>query len=829
MAAWADYNQDSENNLNTDSNRSQSTKSTKNKFNSQKHVLANLAAETHSYLVILMDYDPNGGRLWTSTQIEGYMGILAQYWLEASRNNAIINSKVVDWVISSYNPDWAPPGNDWHLLLRDAMEKAQAADPTIDFTHFQHVMVWINYDWLGLATPAGAIADPNGQVTLSGILIGVDPDNPNPQDNEIWGRAAHLMGYTLGLPLSYSESENRLNHYITTSPYINSKMGNYSLMGQGWRWPSGLTIHAQIGAGWFDVTQLQEVIAQGGTFEGVVRPRYLDDSDFANPSSHVQQLKIKISEDVYIGVEVIAREDEDTLLPDRYDCEGVLIYDVSPGSDEEDLLVDNLASDTPADFLWDRGQIFSRTYSFGTLDYKIEIEIKNTLNDNSVNDATVIDGIVINVTNEIWAPDLKITPWGTEASWPHAGAAETPDIWVDSPTTPLGECLYHKSGDPADCVGNGDPPLVNQENRLYARIHNVGNRVATGVTVRFYSAGLTSGVSGWTPVYPESSIVIDSLGADETREVFVTWIPTPDIEAGLYGYISYHGCVKVEIDPDSGEINTANNRAQENIGKVEVKSQNGGGELLSAIKIGNSPTFGQVNMSYFIGNPFETLMSLYIGPVKEIPGWQLEIVGAGQFHILKTGEAKPFTLTLTPKSNIVVGDNASIDISVFYVLRTHDDFESAGFAYLRKFGETTLLANAVYRANIDNLQWAECDGNIDVTGQLSSPDVSDISQVLPQGVARNIFLVLFNGTREIENATVSISKDGEFKHTFNVEGGGQYSVEAYYGGSEFLASTKWPPPEEEDAAAGDFAITLGAITIIAVVYLGRRRKSEKGI
>jgi hypothetical protein len=152
--------------------------------------------------------------------------------------------------------------------------------------------------------------------------------------------------------------------------------------------------------------------------------------------------------------------------------------------------------------------------------------------------------------------DLTITPWSTE-TW------ETQDIWIDSPRNNPGATPVYEFNDgaPDRPILSGDRPWVNHRNKIYARIRNTGPSAVPEAWVSCYTTSppgigdngswallatkkLTN-VPGRDPAVPGSGEVI----------VDFDWSPVSD----------RHTCLTVAILPQIGEIQTDNNKAQENV------------------------------------------------------------------------------------------------------------------------------------------------------------------------------------------------------------------------------------------------------------------------
>jgi hypothetical protein len=155
--------------------------------------------------------------------------------------------------------------------------------------------------------------------------------------------------------------------------------------------------------------------------------------------------------------------------------------------------------------------------------------------------------------------DLRISPWAPPP-W------ESVDIWANSiknDTTPPPTIVYknHEPGDTSKPVGNGDPPWVGQDNTLFARISNQGVvETPEPVRVTFY-INSPPGVGDNGTWAPFDTVVIPAMTAGETRIIEATrkWRPA----AGE------HTCIRVLIEPMTGEVTFDNNEAQENFNEFE--------------------------------------------------------------------------------------------------------------------------------------------------------------------------------------------------------------------------------------------------------------------
>jgi hypothetical protein len=172
-----------------------------------------------------------------------------------------------------------------------------------------------------------------------------------------------------------------------------------------------------------------------------------------------------------------------------------------------------------------------------------------------------------------------IRPWLS----PPLETYETTDIWIDSSCNGYGTFQYGTIIPAGDSTpvgsGNGDNPCANNENRVYARIRNIGTQTAASVKVNFevtnpLGLGIVgSGSGNWTPIGSVTSTDFPGLASippGGTVDVWVPWIPKVLPDQLTTGNFNFHSCVRVKIDPVSGELNTQNQDGdgeQENIGQ----------------------------------------------------------------------------------------------------------------------------------------------------------------------------------------------------------------------------------------------------------------------
>ncbi len=165
-------------------------------------------------------------------------------------------------------------------------------------------------------------------------------------------------------------------------------------------------------------------------------------------------------------------------------------------------------------------------------------------------------------------PDPMITPWGartdTTPYW------QTPDIYV------------------LDAAGSPAAPMKLQVNRLIARVTNIGDADAIGVSVAFSFAPYGAGTSNNTTKAIDTVTVDVPSGTAVEAEVAWDLTDITDTNGGTWplplGDFN-HFCVKVELT-HADDVDSCNNNAQNNFG--DVVDANGDADGSTAFIIGNA-------------------------------------------------------------------------------------------------------------------------------------------------------------------------------------------------------------------------------------------------
>ncbi|MSP12501.1 MAG: hypothetical protein EXR62_06035 [Chloroflexi bacterium] len=214
--------------------------------------------------------------------------------------------------------------------------------------------------------------------------------------------------------------------------------------------------------------------------------------------------------------------------------------------------------------------------------------------------ATVGEGFAVTVSRGVPLshPDLYIVPWLT----PPLNTYETIDIWLDSSCNGyesdvgISGLRYGRDQD-GNAIGNGDDPCANHENRIYARIRNIGDAPASNVLVYFeISDPVGVGMSdNWTVV---GSIPVPYLAQGASTVIYANWTPVVSLSPQQIadGHFKFHTCVQIEIHTLPNEWLIDNNVATENFDNFEAVKDSISGiyqPIHGEFHIKNTPLNGQ--------------------------------------------------------------------------------------------------------------------------------------------------------------------------------------------------------------------------------------------
>jgi hypothetical protein len=614
-----------------------------------------------------------------------------------------VGGSVTTFVDNGIKPDAL---GEWATLIHDAIDIAHG---DVNYDNYRGVAVVLFSPFL------------RGQAAFGTTTFNYTGGSINTQGTFVsnatgFGRFTHEMGHWLALGDLYDP--------VTGSPFSSWDTMDCACDGQYYTWEKDYGFHYLASPGSLIEVTRPAAGAADADYDFVLQP-----TELSNPPGTLTTIRIKSSDTVHYYVEgraAIAGKTSDQAITDRR-VVVIQAIDVLPASilpQRNATLLTALAAGTPAFQPEPAGnvQITFNAVNAGTPPtYKVHVKMK-----------------------ALPQPDPKITAWGAPP-W------ESPDVWVDSSREGGG---YMDPATATPLPGNGEHAWVNHENRVWAKITNAGQGVASGVKVHFKVA--TPGGMGDTGQYADlpDPAAID-LNPGETKYVFTTWTPA----------VGLHTCIKVEIERINGEADIYNNLAQENV---------------TDFYTGSGSPWHPVAIPIDVANPFDAPKRIDVR-VEGLPeGWKADIDHT--WVTLASKHRKIVNLLVTPKPD--AKQCTAVTLNTYGVVQLDD--------YIQPYGGITPV---IHLANPINFRFSlEKD-------RRDKPVVHGCT--VPTKENTEIALIVNDG---LGHDTVFFTKTdpaGCFNGTVSVPATKAWSVRPYFKGDDCSAPTEGKPIRSDGSSTGD--------------------------
>jgi hypothetical protein len=688
------------------------------------------------------------------------------------------DSNFIYWVDTDKPPDgvddeWRYDGQNVCQASINALE-ANTTDAEVDFASYDQVICLVNgpsfRGWayspsFGNDFPLTTTTD--GNIQIAATVVSERDNNNIPV---FWGRIAHEFGHLLGK--RHISPDYNHSHALMAALYPGHMTAYKKYDGS----PGGVQLD------WLPESNIETAVP-GTVEEYIIRPLELD------VPGDIQAVKIDVSPSIfymvevrkYIGADNYSKPSGSNIMRD----EGVVIYRVDDLSGEG---VTQMDSDTSTSGnrqhdSWDVGDTFSVTE--GGKD--IQVEVLNTVG----------NGYNVRVSYDIaglMPAEISITPWDAPPASTNS-KYYTPDIWVDSEINGWDRYRNEENPDvPGD--GSGDDPWVDNVNRLWFRVENIGELAAKNVEVKAYYS--TPPIAGMNTVNFEfiDSIIIDEIAPQSTHKDYIEWIPTVAGLASTDEIHSLHSCVKIVVtELSDGELSTVDNQAQENIHRFETSS---------------SSPFKPVESLFKVGNPFDYHTIVYASLVDSPDGWDFEL--EWEKKLIAPNSINLVNLTVTPPASLSPFSTLGVGSEYTFAIRYWIDVaHEGGDITVEPHGGSTLQVLLVEESYIDfDVQFVNqeilVDG--DVTSQGYTPQGEDFSGAVvalqyftPDGVSivhpvavnsgsesctahfspgSSIEIVYASPSGQTSTSSRTTDANGEYMDSFTMRDAGNWTVSYTY-------------------------------------------------
>lgn len=636
---------------------------------------------------------------------------------------------------------------DWNGLIEAAIEAAHA-DANYDLYNGIAVVIYSPFLRGQAAFGTSTFLFAGGSINTQGTFMSSSTE---------FGRFTHEMGHWLTLPDLYDP--------VGGGSFAKWDTMDCACDGQYYTWEKDSLLHyLSTPANVVEVTR-PALGAGDADYDFVIEPTEIADT-FAN---RLTAIKIKSSDSVHYYVEgrtTIAGNRSDQDITDR-------------------RVVITQAIDTlPASILPQRNVTLLSTLAAGG-SYQPEPGGNVQISYVSTNAGSPPTYNVHVKMKALPQPDPKIAPW-------NAPPWESPDIWVDSQREGGG---YMDPATATPLAGNGEHAWVGHENRIWAKITNVGQGAATGVKVHFKVA--TPGGFGDTGQYdslPDPAPI--DLNPGETKYVFTTWTPT----------VGQHTCIKVEIERVPGEADIYNNLGQENVNDFYS---------------GSASPWHAVTIPIVVANPFDSTKRIDIRTEGLPQGWKADIDHL--WVMIEAKARKTVNLVVTPKAN--AQQCTTVTLNTYGVVLLDD--------YIQPYGGITPiihLANPItFKTSLEGGRQLRVD-------ELSTTKFRGCTA--PSKPNAEIALILRDSGAHDTVAFTKTDANGCFAQKINVPPTGAWTVRPYFKGDSCSAPTEGDPVQLPGASGGGnglwdsssaarcciVTVILLLIIIVLLVLIIRRQK-----
>lgn len=622
-----------------------------------------------------------------------------------------------------------------------------------------------------------------------------------------WGGAAHEVGHAVsnlfGHPANYVNGWELMDSCYPCSPGIFTRIARTALDGSFRSWFDG----------WVEESKLHRVSAPEGETT-VLAPVELQESETSAPQG--LQVETATAQSYILECRRFIYPDEflEDLSSDERE-EGVLILKATPGGDWETRVM-------PAPDVGDDESPWLSTYTPGEVFTDSDNDITFRIGPFVELGCTVT--VDFGPDSEVPVPDVAMIPWQT----PPMNTWETIDIWVDS------SCNGYRAEDPSDpsrlrygvrddaeqtVVGNGDDPCLGHENRVYARVRNLGGAEAIDVRVRFevtrpLGTGIR-GASGWRHIgtaTPEDFESLSSISPGEHADVYVPWVPT-DPAVTTPGRFRTHSCLRVIIEEVDGERVTTNQDGdgeQENIAWFEARVEERSGEI------------EPMERELFLANDHNETREFYLSIESELPdGWSLDVADGQVRHVLEGGEVKILPVRIVPALHSEPGQSYFARVQAFRkVALTSSDGASAGFESRRVAGVT--LATQIVRE-----QRLEISGTVERRPDAVrvEPSVLKVEgRLQPEHDDARVMIDYTSPSGRTTSRWAQTDSDGRFASQLEESETGEWKAVAFWSGTREHGSAESREivltVSEDDDSQWSWPVILGIAVVLIVALIG---------